>query len=149
MGAPDAQLWEPICVRDVIGAMENYKPRSATWRALVHCKQQSDSVISTATLRAELVRVDASHIVLNRGLREAVLAALAEGITMSEITVRCGRYKRNAHGSRHGDTSWLARRVGLVSEGGRDRPTPWVHSDVLALIARKGLGIAPHEVELG
>ncbi|MEA2356627.1 MAG: hypothetical protein QOD61_2756, partial [Solirubrobacteraceae bacterium] len=26
---------------------------------------------------------------------------------------------------------------------------PWVHTDVLALIARNGLGLAPHEVELG
>jgi hypothetical protein len=31
---------------------------------------------------------------------------------------------------------------------GKPRPTPWVHSDVLALIARDGLGISPREVEL-
>ncbi len=29
------------------------------------------------------------------------------------------------------------------------RPTPWVHSDVLGLIAREGLRISPREVELG
>jgi len=28
-------------------------------------------------------------------------------------------------------------------------PKPWVSSDVLAVIAREGLGIAPREVELG
>jgi len=28
-------------------------------------------------------------------------------------------------------------------------PTVWVHSDVLGLIARDGLGISPLEVELG
>jgi len=27
-------------------------------------------------------------------------------------------------------------------------PTPWVHSDVLALIARRGLGLSPREVEV-
>jgi hypothetical protein len=26
--------------------------------------------------------------------------------------------------------------------------TPWVHTDVLALIARNGLGLSPYEVEV-
>jgi hypothetical protein len=79
-----------------------------------------------------------------------VLAAIGKrSLTMSEITIRCGRFKRDARGNCHGDTSWLARRIGLAPENGRGAPTPWVHSDVLALVARQGLGISPREVELG
>jgi hypothetical protein len=37
---------------------------------------------------------------------------------------------------------------GLRSEAGAPRPTPWVHSDVLALITRDGLGIASAEAEV-
>ena len=86
---------------------------------------------------------------LNRRLREAVQARLARGhLTMSEIAIRCGRCKRDRRGNVSGETSWLARRIGLASEAGRDQPTPWVHSDVLALIARDGLGLSPREVEL-
>ena len=33
-------------------------------------------------------------------------------------------------------------------EAGQDQPTRWVHSDVLALIARDGLAMSPNEVEL-
>jgi hypothetical protein len=46
------------------------------------------------------------------------------------------------------DTSWLARRVGLLADPGDSRPTPWVHTDVLVLIARAGLGIAPRDAEI-
>ena len=67
---------------------------------------------------------------------------------MSEIATRCGRTKRDSRGNLSGETSWLARRLGLLPEGGQTTPTPWVHSDVLGLIARRGLGIAPREVEL-
>ena len=103
-----------------------------------------------AALRAELDRVYASRVVLNRGLREAVLAAVNErGLTMSEIAIRCGRFKRDAHGTETGETSWLARRIGMLRESGKSAPTPWVSSDVLALIAREGLGLPPREVELG
>jgi hypothetical protein len=143
-GAP-----ETLCVRDVIGALESYQPiRALTARSLASLGKDRD--ISVSTLRGELERMNSSHIVLNRGLREAVLAAVGkQGLTMSEITLRCGRCKRDARGNRSGDTSWLARRIGLLAEGGRCRPTPWVHSDVLALVARQGLGISPREVELG
>ena len=48
-----------------------------------------------------------------------------------------------------GETSWLARRLGILPEGGKEAPTPWIHSDVLALIARRGLGLSPREVEAG
>lgn len=141
---------EPLGVREAIGSLESYEPiRSLTARALA-CHREDPS-ISTYALRAELQRLDASRIVLNRGLREAVVAAIASGgLSMSEITIRCGRIKRRAGGPGGGDTSWLARRVGLMPEGGRGGvPTPWVHSEVLALIARRGLGISPREVELG
>jgi hypothetical protein len=50
-------------------------------------------------------------------------------------------------GRESGETSWLARRIGQLPEAGQPRPTPWVHNDVLALIARDGLGISPREVE--
>lgn len=43
-----------------------------------------------------------------------------------------------------GETDWLARRLGIVPSASESAPTPWVHSDVLALIARDGLRIRPH-----
>ena len=61
--------------------------------------------------------------------------------------MRCGRTKRDSSGGLSGDTSWLARRVGMLPEGGRRVPTPWVHTDVLALIARSALDVSPREVE--
>lgn len=138
-----------VSVRDVIGGVEDYQPaRDLTARAVA--RHGDDPKLSVATLRAELGRVAASRIVLNRGLREAVLeVSRRDGLSMSEIAVRCGRIKRDARGNISGETSWLARRLGLLPEGGEFRPTVWVHSDVLALIARGGLGLSPREVELG
>jgi hypothetical protein len=144
-----APLRESLSVREAVAVLESYEPvRRLTVAALArHC---DDPSVSTSVLRSELERVDASRIVLNRGLRQAVLAALErDGLSMSEIAIRCGRVKRDARGKLSGETSWLARRVGLLPEGGSSRPTPWVHSEVLALIARSGLGISPREVELG
>jgi hypothetical protein len=139
---------EPIRVRDVIGRMQSYEPvRSITERAVA--QHRLDPGVSVATLAAELARVHSSRIVLNRGLREGALALIArEGWSMSEIAMRCGRTKRDMRGTLSGETSWLARRLGLLPEGGEHVPTPWVHSDVLALIARQGLGVSPREVEL-
>ncbi len=106
--------------------------------------------VSTGVLRAELDRLYESSTVLNRGLREAVLSAVnGSGLSMSEIAKRCRRFKRDTRGTMSGDTSWLSRRVGLLPEGGKAAPTPWVSGDVLALIARDGLGVSPREVELG
>jgi hypothetical protein len=85
---------------------------------------------------------------LNRGLREAVEREVRAGMSMSEIATRCGRMKADRNGNRSGETSWLARRIGQMPEGGHARPTPWIHSDTLALIAREGLGVSPREVEL-
>jgi hypothetical protein len=136
-------------LREVVAALESYEPaRSLTTLSLR--RHRDDPRVSTYALGAELERLDASRIVLNRGLREAVQAAVASGASMSEITIRCGRFKRGSGGGgAGGDTSWLARRIGLMSEGGKNgAPTPWVHSEVLALIARRGLGISPREVEL-
>lgn len=138
---------EPLSVRDVIASLERYGPVLAvTQKAL--SDEVGSCAVSVATLRAELVRVQKSPIVLNRGLRAATLAAIERhGLSMSEIAMRCGRVKHDAAGNASGETSWLARRLGLLPEGGRRVPTPWIHSDVLALIARDGLGLSPFEVE--
>ncbi len=140
---------EPISMREAIASLESYEPvRTLTRRALA--LHRDDPTVSVAVLRAERARMDVSKIVLNRGLRQAVLAAAAaQGLSMSEIAVRCGRVKHDSKGKESGETSWLARRLGIAPEGGESTPTPWIHSDVLALIARRGLGISPREVELG
>jgi hypothetical protein len=139
--------WNPVSLREAVGALERYEPLcSATDDAV--SRGRADDSLSTAMLRAELARVRESPIVLNRGLREVVLAAIdREALSLSEIAMRCGRVKHDAAGNFSGETSWLARRLGMMAEGGRDRPTPWVHSDVLALISRDGLGLSPREVE--
>jgi hypothetical protein len=138
----------PVSVREAIAALDSYEPvRAQTIRAL--SVSAGDGELSTSVLRAELVRVQDSPIVLNRRLREVVLATIErQELSMSEIAIRCGRVKRDRKGNESGETSWLARRIGLLAEGGQDAPTPWIHSDVLALIARSGLGIGPREVEL-
>jgi hypothetical protein len=142
--APDRAT---VSLRDVVAEAEDYQPACArTEQALRAC---ADQAVSTTTLAVELARVQRSAIVLNRRLREAVLSMLARGeLSMSEIAMRCGRTKRDARGRVSGETSWLARRLGLLAEGGQPAPTPWIHSDVLGLIARRGLGISPREVEL-
>jgi hypothetical protein len=137
-----------VSTREVVAALESYEPiRAITTGALARARCEHE--LSTAVLRAELTRVQLSPIVLNRGLREATVARIErEGLSLSEIATRCGRVKHDAAGNQSGETSWLARRLGLLPEGGRDAPTPWIHSDVLALIARRGLGISPREVEV-
>jgi hypothetical protein len=139
---------EQVSLRDAIAALESYEPTLAiTIRALSLHSESTHT--STTILRAELVRVRESPIVLNRLLRDAVLQRVTRGeLSMSEIAVRCGRVKRDRKGNESGETSWLARRIGVLAEGGHSAPTPWIHSDVLALIARSGLGISPREVEL-
>ncbi|HEX4483311.1 MAG TPA: hypothetical protein VH081_05945 [Solirubrobacteraceae bacterium] len=142
-----ARACEPVSVREAVGALQAYAPICDTTCDAVR-RGRSDESVSTAMLRAELVRVRESPIVLNRGLREAVSRAIEGGaLSLSEIAMRCGRVKRDAAGNASGETSWLARRLGMMPEGGRDQPTPWVHSEVLALIARDGLGVSPREVE--
>jgi hypothetical protein len=143
------QAPRPVSVREVIACLEAYEPvRAMTVGALARCRGQID--VSSTVLRAELERVNGSPIVLNRGLRMVALATIErQGLSLSEIAIRCGRVKRDCKGNESGETSWLARRLGILPEGGRSAPTPWIHSDVLALIARDGLGVSPREVELG
>jgi hypothetical protein len=137
-----------LSLRRVIGMLESYEPaRTLTLRAVA--RHRTDPGVSIATLASELDRLASSPIVLNRALRRAVQRAVADGISLSLIAMRCGRVKRDSRGNVSGETSWLGRRLGLLPEGGASRPTPWIHSDVLALIARRGLGISPREVELG
>jgi hypothetical protein len=160
MSIPELRWWrkssfaglgsfEAISMREVIANLESYEPvRRLTHRALA--LHRDNHKVSIAVLRAECARMDASKIVLNRGLRRAVLAAATtQGLTMSEIAMRCGRVKHDSRGKESGETSWLARRLGIAPEGGKSIPTPWIHTDVLALIARRGLGVSPREVELG
>lgn len=139
---------QPLSVRQVMGALERYEPvRRITVSAIATLRDVAG--ISVASLGAELRRLDGSPIVLNRGLRRAVLEAIgAGGLSLSAIAMRCGRIKADGRGHCAGETSWLARRVGLLPEGGCRFTTPWVHSDVLALIARDGLGLAPQDVEI-
>jgi len=139
---------EPISMRETIASLESYEPvRTLTHTALtLHC---DDPAVSIAVLRAENARMEVSKIVLNRGLRAAVQREVARGqVSMSEIAIRCGRIKHDKKGNQSGETSWLARRIGQLAEGGQNGPTPWVHTDVLALIARDGLGATPREMEL-
>jgi hypothetical protein len=147
--AAEEESSELVSVREAIASLESYEPvRTLTLRALA--LHRDDPAVSIAVLRAERARVETSQIVLNRGLRRAALAATArQELSMSEIAVRCGRVKHDRRGRESGETSWLARRLGIAPEGGESTPTPWIHSDVLALIARCGLGISPREVELG
>jgi hypothetical protein len=146
-GGPAAPM--PVCLREAVGALERYEPVfGLTRRALA--RYRADANVSTTVLRGELERLRESPIVLNRKLRQTVLVSIERhGLSLSEIAIRCGRVKRDSKGNASGETSWLARRVGILPESGSSRPTPWVHSDVLALIARNGLGISPREVELG
>jgi len=147
--APDGLEPCTVSAREVVAALEDYEPVLALTRAAV-AALRLDRRVSIATLALELRRLEASPIVLNRRLREAVLDAVGRrGVSLSAIAIACGRMKRDPRGNGSGETSWLARRVGLIADGGAGAPNPWVHSDTLALIARDGLGIAPRDVELG
>ena len=136
-----------VCA-SVIGAVESYEPmRTITEQAIA--LHEEDHSVSVTRLRSELERLDASPVVLNRRLREAVLDAVdRDGTSMSEIALRCGVVKRDHRGKLSGETSWLARRIGIMPEGGEKAITPWIHSEVLGSIARKGLRVSPREVEL-
>lgn len=141
------ETFDMLTLRDVVARLEAYEPaRALTSDALA--LHSEDSSPSTYRLRAELERLTDSAIVLNRGLREAVQYRVQRGdMTLSQIALRCGHIKRDPRGNLSGETSWLARRIGHMPEGGETEPTPWIHSNVLALIARDGLGTSPLEVE--
>jgi hypothetical protein len=139
---------EIVILRDVIARLEDYEPaRALTIEALAVYRE--DPSCSTCRLDGELQRLQASTLVLNRALREAVITAVKHrGLSMSTIALRCGRTRRDRSGRVKGEASWLARRIGLSPEGKEEHPSPWVQSDVLALIAREGLRVCPREVEL-
>jgi hypothetical protein len=139
----------PVSVRAVVGSIEDYEPARTLSLAAIDRHRRTPGITIT-TLGTELRRLGGSRIVLNRLLRETVLDAIrSHGLSMSAIALRCGRVKRDGRGNVSGETSWLARRIGVLPAAGDAAPTPWIHSDVLALIARRGLGIDPREVELG
>jgi hypothetical protein len=135
-----------VTLRTVVGALEAYEPARALTRiAVARPPDRAGSGILDRELRA----LERSPLVLNRALREAVHQRVRSGeLSLSCVAARCGRAKRRATGLRIGDTTWLQRRLGALPEAGRSRPTPWIHTDVLALIARQGLGVEPREVEL-
>jgi hypothetical protein len=139
-----------VTLRNVVGAVEDYEPaRTLTVNALLAGPPERNCP-SVRDLRGELERLDGSSILLNRGLREVVQRKVARGeLTLSEIALRCDRFKRDRRGNASGDTSWLQRRIGLKPEGGEATPTPWIQSHTLARIAREGLGVYPSEIELG
>jgi hypothetical protein len=137
---------EAVTLRTVVGALEAYEPAPTLTRAAV---AQPPRGASTEVLARELRTLERSPLVLNRALREAVHRRVRSGeLSLSCIASRCGRAKRRATGLRVGDTTWLQRRLGAMPENGTSKPTPWIHTDVLALIAREGLGVEPREVEL-
>jgi hypothetical protein len=143
----DATL-EVVTLRDVVGELESYEPPITLTRQAI-AEHRGLRGASVCRLADELTRLQRSDLMLNRRLRETVLAHIQAGeATLSEIALRCGRVKRDRRGVVSGETTWLRRRIGLASEQGQSRPTPWIHSDTLALIAREGLGVAPREVEL-
>lgn len=136
-----------VALRAVLGALERYEPALAHTRAAL-ALAASRGGAATGRLQRELERVERTPHVLNRALREAVLGAIARGeLTLGEIALRCGHVKRELRGAPGGETSWLARRIGLAPERAGGRRSPWIHSDLLALIARSGLGVDPREVE--
>jgi hypothetical protein len=135
-----------VTLRDVVAQLQRYEPVLALTRAAL---ADPDPGVSISTLRCELKHIQHSPIVLNRGVREAVQRAISKGeTTLSEIALRCGRIKRDSSGNVSGETSWLTRRTGLTSEHAQQTPGVWIHSDVLALIARDGLSLDPREVEI-
>ncbi len=141
-------VWRALTLRETIAHFEAYEPFMAMTAAAV-AENKDDPAVGVATLHCELRRQQQSPIVLNRGIRAAVLRAVSEqGLSLSEIAARCGRRHSGCDDFSSGDTTWLQRRIGVKKEAGSDRPTKWVHTDVLALIARDGLGLAPHEVEV-
>ena len=128
-------------MRQVIGSLESYEPvRALTARALT--EHGHDPGVSVAVLAAELWLACMQVTSFSTGGCEKRCSPRCRTVVlrMSEIAIRCGRFKRDANGAESGETSWLGRRIGILCESGKSAPTPWVSSDVLALIAREGLG---------
>ncbi len=126
--------FDVVRFRDLVGSLQAYEPaRTITRDALARCAEH----VSTRRLRKELDRLAESPTVLNRELRREVQRRVKHGeVSMSEIAMRCGRIQRDARGNIRGETHWLARRIGEMPEAGKQKPGPWMHSDVLGLVAR-------------
>jgi hypothetical protein len=134
-----------VGLREVVGALEAYEPACALTEEAI--ATPPDPLVSTHALSGELERLRRSRTVLNRPLREAVTRAVDDGLSLSQMAARCGRHKSRRTAPRVGDTSWLARRIGLMPEAGHEEPSPWIDARLLALIARDGLRIDPRTVE--
>lgn len=138
------QPYEVVPLRRAIGCMQTYEP------ILTLTAQAAAATpgLASGRLRTELAQLRASAIVLNTQLRAAVLAATAGGqATLSQIAIACGHTKLAPDGHRVGETTWLKRRIGIRGDGTGAPPTPWIDQRVLELIAIRGLGLAPIEVE--
>lgn len=130
----------PITLRNVCGALEDYEPAHKLTAVAVANGERMGTVAN------ELREQCNTPIVLVRRLREVALEVMAaKGLTLSDVAVGCGRVRRNGSA----ETTWLKRRLGIDSEPRGSAPSRWIHTDVLALIARDGLGVAPMDVELG
>ncbi len=138
----------PVTLREVIGALERYEPAIAMTRSAIDA-QPPGGAVSTATLRAELHRMQAQRDraepwTARSGRPRAGLRDVAQRDRA------CAAGARNATAA---ETS-AARRAGspgasaVCPESGKPTPTPWVHTSTLALIAREGLRVSPREVEL-
>lgn len=146
LGATQWDSPQAVSARELIGKLESYEPvRSMTLKAI----ENAEEGLSTTRLREQIERVCNGPMVLNRGLREAIQRTIErEDINTNVIAIRCGRFRRDSRGNISGETSWLMRRIGLRAEAGKNTPSAWIRTDVLAHIAREGLRIDPREVEL-
>jgi hypothetical protein len=72
--------------------------------------------------------------------------ACGRSASLAEIAARCGRVEIAANGSAKGESSWVARRVGLAGDG-HGAPRRWIDVDVLAQIAA-AISLTAADVEL-
>ena len=115
----------PVAPREVVGALESYEPVCALTRAAVARFRDAIARVSVATLSVELRRVESSPIVLNRKpTRGGARGGRERGVSLSAIAMACGRVKYDRRGNHSGETSWLARRVGLLPSAPTRVPTP-------------------------
>jgi phage baseplate assembly protein W len=132
-------------LREVVAALEAYEPAVAMTEAAI-ATIPDDTDGGHSVLAREIARLRGSRRVLNRRLREAILAEVAHGTSLAEIAARCGRVEIAANGVVKGESSWVARRVGLAGDG-HGAPRRWIDVDVLAQIA-DAISLTAADVEL-
>ena len=115
---PRAGASRRVSARDVVGALEDYEPVCALTRSAV-ARFRDDRRVSVATLAVELRRVETSPIVLNRKLREAVLAAVRDAASASARS----RWRAGASSTTSAATT-PARRAGSRGASGCSRRLP-------------------------